>query len=288
MPSGSLLTTPAAGVIESDGITPYFTESATSGRSILDISHVATTGFYAAPLLSALTAQPLWGAYTSATGTIGTPSGTGPWTTTITGMSFTGGFVPGKTITFVAGTGTFNTNTVTITSVDSATQITVSSTGGTIPTAGTVTNVKVATTGALTLLANTIYVFEQLLYVTTGATSHTTAIGFGGTIGVSSIMHTTQTESTGAVSGNIQVSGSSAMQSTYFTTLAGGVVSSAGTALQTAFRTRGAIRTSTSGTLIPQITFSAAPTAPNSLSPISFFKITPIGSSTAYTVGAWA
>ena len=287
LPTGVLLTSPAAGVIESDGTAPYITESVTTGRSLIDTSFIATNGVYAAPLLSATSAQPLWGGFTSATGTLGTPTGTGPWTVVVTGMSATGGFIPGKTITATAGTGSFNTNTVTIVSVDSATQITVSATGGTIPTAGTVTVVKVSTTGALTLLANTAYTFEQMLYVTTGATSHTTAIGFSGTVGVGSIWHQTDSALTG-VSGTIQNSGSSGLSTIAWTTLAGGVVEATTTAAQTAWRTKGMLRTTTSGTIIPQITFSAAPTAPNSLSATSFFRITPIGSNTLYNIGAWA
>lgn len=287
LPTGTVLTTPAAGVIESDGTTPYITESTTLGRSIIDTSHMATTGIYSATLQNIITAQPLWGGYTNPSGTLGTPTGTGPWTVVITALATTGGFIPGKTITVTAGTGTFNTNTVTIVSVDSATQITVSATGGTIPTAGTVTNVKINTTGALTLAANTTYIFEQMLYLTTGVTSHQTSLGFSGTVGVSSVWFQTDSGLT-AVSGTIQASGTSGLSTVAFTTLAGGLIEAATTAANTAWRTKGIIRTTTSGTLIPQITFSAAPGAPNSMSPTSFFRITPIGSSSFYTVGAWA
>ena len=126
-----------------------------------------------------------------------------------------------------------------------------------------------------------------MLYLTTGVTSHTTALGFGGTVGVSSIWHQTDSGLTG-VSGTIQASGTSGLSTIAWTTLAGGVIEAATTVAQTAWRTKGVIRTTTSGTLIPQITFSAAPTAPNSLSPTSFFRITPIGKDTFYNIGAWA
>ena len=288
LPAGSLLTTPTAGVIESDGTTPYITESVTIGRSLIDTSHFATNGPFNAPLLNSTAIQPLWGAFVSATGTIGTPSGTGPWTTTITLMSATGGFAPGKRIVATAGTGSFNTNTVTIVSVDSATQITVSSTGGTIPTAGTVTNVTLQTTGALTLAANTTYVFEEILYTNTGATSHTTSLGFGGTVGVSSILFSVDSGLVGTP-GTIQSSGTSGLSNVTFNTLVGGVIEAATTAAQNIWRMKGIIRTTTAGTIIPQLTFSAAPGgAPNSLAPGSYFRITPIGSSTLYNLGAWA
>jgi hypothetical protein len=75
----------------------------------------------------------------SVTGTIGTVSGAGPFTATITGMASTAGLIPGQTITSTAGTGNFGSGVVTVVSVASATSITISST--LTFTAGTVTNI---------------------------------------------------------------------------------------------------------------------------------------------------
>lgn len=75
----------------------------------------------------------------STTGTIGTVSGSGPFTATITGMSSTTGLIPGQTITATAGTGNFGSGTVTVASIVSTTSITISST--LTFTAGTVTNI---------------------------------------------------------------------------------------------------------------------------------------------------
>ena len=79
----------------------------------------------------------------SATGTIGSITGSGPWTATITGMSSTTGLSYGLPITATAGTGTLFGGTPTscvVASIVSGTSITYTVTGGTTPTAGTITN----------------------------------------------------------------------------------------------------------------------------------------------------
>ncbi len=78
----------------------------------------------------------------STTGTVGSISGTGPWTATITGMTTTTGLAIGDKISANAGTGSLGTSGVyTVASVPSSTSITFTATGGTTPTAGTITNV---------------------------------------------------------------------------------------------------------------------------------------------------
>jgi len=74
----------------------------------------------------------------STTGTIGTVSGTGPYTANITGMSSTNGFYVGQLITATAGTGSFGAGVMTVTSIVSETSINISSTA--TFTAGTITN----------------------------------------------------------------------------------------------------------------------------------------------------
>jgi len=83
----------------------------------------------------------------STTGTVGSITGTGPWTATITGMSSTSGLSVGSTITATAGTGTLyggSPTSVIVASIVSGTSITYTVTGGTTPTAGTITNVTTA------------------------------------------------------------------------------------------------------------------------------------------------
>ena len=79
----------------------------------------------------------------SATGTIGSITGSGPFTATITGMSSTTGLSSGLPITAITGTGTLFGATPTscvVDSIVSGTSITYTVTGGTTPTAGTITN----------------------------------------------------------------------------------------------------------------------------------------------------
>jgi hypothetical protein len=80
----------------------------------------------------------------SATATIGTVSGSGPWTANITGITSTTGLHVGNELTCTAGTGNFGTgNTVEVASIINSTSISVSFTGGTIPTAGNITQLAV-------------------------------------------------------------------------------------------------------------------------------------------------
>ena len=79
----------------------------------------------------------------STTGTVGSISGAGPCTATITGMSTTAGLSVGDTITATAGTGSLGggAGVYTVLTIPGNTSITFRATGGTTPTAGTVTNV---------------------------------------------------------------------------------------------------------------------------------------------------
>jgi hypothetical protein len=91
----------------------------------------------------------------SATGTVGTISGSGPWTAVLSGMTTTAGLVVGSSLTATASGGSLfggSPTSVLITSIDSATQVTYQVTGGTTPTAGAVTNV--TTTNATDNTAN--------------------------------------------------------------------------------------------------------------------------------------
>ena len=86
----------------------------------------------------------------SATGTIATVTGIGPWTVTITGMTDVDGLVQGDTVTATAGTGTLTSGGVAVVAgIPSSTSIIVTVTGGGIPTAGTITNVSRSTSGTV-------------------------------------------------------------------------------------------------------------------------------------------
>jgi len=80
----------------------------------------------------------------SATGTVGSITGSGPWVATITNMTSTSDFAVGSSLSATAGTGTLkggSPTSVLVTSILSSTSLTYTVTGGTTPTAGTVTNI---------------------------------------------------------------------------------------------------------------------------------------------------
>jgi hypothetical protein len=81
----------------------------------------------------------------STTGTVGSIAGAGPWTATITGMSTTTGLSIGDTFIATAGTGSIGggAGVYTVLTIPGNTSITFTATGGTTPTAGTVTNITV-------------------------------------------------------------------------------------------------------------------------------------------------
>jgi len=82
----------------------------------------------------------------STTGTVGSITGaTSPWQATITNMSTTTGLATGDIITATNGTGSLGGGGVyTVDTVVSNTEITFIATGGTTPTAGTITNLYLA------------------------------------------------------------------------------------------------------------------------------------------------
>jgi hypothetical protein len=81
----------------------------------------------------------------SATGSVNPISGTGPWTIAITGMTDIDGLNVGDHITATPGTGSLGVGftTAVVTQLTSSTSIQVVVTGGSSPTGGTITNIKI-------------------------------------------------------------------------------------------------------------------------------------------------
>jgi hypothetical protein len=141
------------------------------------------------------------------------------------------------------------------------------------------------TTGAITVAANTTYIIEGFFSLTTGTVSHTTAFSpLGtGTASISSIAYYATFVNT-SVNGNTTGTYSSHITQATSTTL----ISASSTSPGAGIFIKGIVRTGTSGTMIPGITFSAAPGGTNTVSANSYFSLTPIGSSSVTAVGAWA
>jgi len=87
--------------------------------------------------------SPLADVTISTTGTVGSISGSGPWTATISGMTTNTGLAVGDSITASPGTGSLGSGlgVYKVTGLVGSTGITFSATGGTTPTAGTITNI---------------------------------------------------------------------------------------------------------------------------------------------------
>lgn len=120
----------------------------------------------------------------STTGTIGSITGTGPWTATITNMTTTANLIVGASISATAGTGTLyggSPTAVVVASIISYNSITYTVTGGTTPTAGTVTNITstgnsdvTANGGGITIKASS----DKTLYWTFSEDRWVSNIGF--------------------------------------------------------------------------------------------------------------
>jgi len=84
----------------------------------------------------------------STTGTVGSISGTGPWTATITNMIDTSKLTVGSTITAISQTGALYNGTPSscvVASIINSTSITYTVTGGSVPVAGAVANISTPT-----------------------------------------------------------------------------------------------------------------------------------------------
>lgn len=142
----------------------------------------------------------------------------------------------------------------------------------------------------VTLSASTVYAFECLyiLSKTAGATSHTVAMGFGGTATINNIAVFHLNREFGS---SLPISANTTTNNSVTISAASLVVTGAisNAAEQVYGRIQGSVSINAGGTFIPQYTLSAAPGGAYSTVAGSYFYIYPIGTSGANTsVGAWA
>lgn len=132
----------------------------------------------------------------------------------------------------------------------------------------------------LTLPANTAYRFRAKIGLNTGATSHVTSFGFGGTATFTSISYLSKVISAPANTlATPQMRRTEAASAT--------ALAAASTAVTTDIWIEGILRTNGAGTIIPQITFSAGPTGICEVAINSFFELEPIGPDTVVAIGNW-
>ncbi|UCI23674.1 hypothetical protein [Mesorhizobium sp. B2-8-5] len=147
--------------------------------------------------------------------------------------------------------------------------------------ATTAQNVFAAANDTLTVQAGVAYRFRARIGLNTGATSHTTAFGLGGSATFTSIGYTAKTAS--AASATTPAT----PQMVSPQTAAATVLNAASTAARTDIEIEGIVRVNAGGTIIPQVTFSAGPTGTCETAIDSFFEVEPIGANTVAAVGNW-
>jgi hypothetical protein len=139
----------------------------------------------------------------------------------------------------------------------------------------------------VTLSASTVYEFEAIIALskTAGTTSHTIAIGFGGTATLNNIGYM-------IISANDSSFTSVSTNTSEFVQTAAATVQTG--AITTASRVvysniKGTVSINAGGTFIPQYTLSAAPGGAYTTQIGNYFKITPLSASGANTsIGIWA
>lgn len=138
-----------------------------------------------------------------------------------------------------------------------------------------------ATGDVLTVRGDTTYEFEGQYILNTGTTSHTTALAFA--------LATATVDSFEYVADCISAAENTpaATQTTHVSGVASTVINAASTAVYTIVKFKGIARFTLGGTVTPQINFSANPTGTNLMKKGSYVKFTPVGSSTAISVGPW-
>lgn len=142
----------------------------------------------------------------------------------------------------------------------------------------------------VTLSASTIYAFDSLILIskTTGSTSHTVSIGFGGTSTNNNIIYALQRQSSltaFSTAGGDAIQGQT-LQTATLTVWTG---TRGGTTYYDVLTLKGTVSVNTGGTFIPQYSLSAAPGGAYSTQVGSYFLIYPIGASGAnVSVGTWA
>jgi hypothetical protein len=163
------------------------------------------------------------------------------------------------------------------------TQQFVSNTSDTTLTNGTAAqSVFASANDVLTVVGSTSYFFEAEYFLTTGATTHTTATLFGGTATLTSANYWAELWS--VTDGTISTTAPSVLRVAVGTST---VLNATSIATATTIRIRGIIRVNAAGTLIPQIAFSADPTGTLLGKTNSYFRLWPIGTNTITNVGPW-
>lgn len=144
----------------------------------------------------------------------------------------------------------------------------------------------------LNVSAGSVYLFDVMFGVRTGITSHTVSFNFGGTATYSSMQYRTEFTnvalSTGLAAPAAPTSAITSMFTANPNTVANGVISAASVTTSKFARVHGLMQVSTTGTIVPQIGFSANPTGTNQITARSYARFNSLGTfSGEPTIGNW-
>ena len=156
-------------------------------------------------------------------------------------------------------------------------------TGANVNTAQPVFNASAA--GTITLPAATSYQFEGLYAIsTTGTTSHSLGILFGGTATITSIGYTASVSQNATSLATLTAAND--LWSAVATNMT--VTPAVASATYNVIYLRGVVRLNAAGTFIPQFQYSAAPGVAPVIALNSFFRMWAIGTNTDATAGNWS
>lgn len=145
----------------------------------------------------------------------------------------------------------------------------------------------------LSVPANTAYVFDIIMGMRTGATSHTVSFHWGGTAVLGDCQFRTDFTNLALSTGGAAAGTPTSPVTLQFTgnpsVATNAVISPASTLTSKFFRVSGILTVSSAGTLIPEVAFSANPTGTNQITRLSYAKLYPVGAATgALVAGNWA
>jgi hypothetical protein len=133
----------------------------------------------------------------------------------------------------------------------------------------------------ITLPASSAYVFDIMVGLRTGTTSHTVSFSFQGTATYTFLQYRTEFTnlalSTGAAAPGTPTAAVTLMYTGNPSSAANGVISPASILATKFFRVHGVFETNASGTVIPSIAFSANPTGTNQVTRLSYARFNSFG-----------
>jgi hypothetical protein len=135
-----------------------------------------------------------------------------------------------------------------------------------------------------TLEGSTTYLMEGQYILSTGTTTHTTALAFVTGSGITFTSFEYFVNMWNAAANTI----ATAQSTTHVTGFAPKVINATSNAVFTLVQFNGIVRTNNSGTLTPSIAFSQNPTGTNLMRSGSYIMFTPIGNSTFESIGSIA